>query len=148
MPRNTCETALLLMLRLRLGASPPQKKSTRSCSSSISGIMANHNTHLTPGFTLNILAPTPVNVAILQGLLGPCLWGVCIASTKCPPSKGTISPRVARGPLGPPSLLLGIRPSHKSTTRLLALCSLSLPVHLFMPRTCHVLSFRLCRLLC
>ena len=33
------------------GASPPQKKFSRQCSSSASGIMENHNTHLAPGFT-------------------------------------------------------------------------------------------------
>ena len=37
--------------RLWLGASPPQKKFMQSCSSSVSGIMENHNTHLIPGFT-------------------------------------------------------------------------------------------------
>ena len=52
--------------RLQLGASPPQKKFTQSCSSSISGIVVNHNTHLA-----HVLVPTPVNVAVLQGLLGP-----------------------------------------------------------------------------
>ena len=34
--------------RLRLGASPPWKKFTRLCSSSVSGIMVSHNTHLEP----------------------------------------------------------------------------------------------------
>ena len=37
--------------RLQPGASLPQKKLTRQCSSSISGIMENHSTHLAPGFT-------------------------------------------------------------------------------------------------
>ena len=57
--------------RLRPGSSLPQKKFMRQCSSSISGIMENHNTHLAPGFTLNDLAPAPANVAAFQGLLGP-----------------------------------------------------------------------------
>ena len=39
--------------RLQPGASPPQKKFARQCSSSTSGIMENHNTHLAPGFTPN-----------------------------------------------------------------------------------------------
>ena len=56
--------------RLQSGASLPQKKLTRSCSSSISGIMENRNTHLAPGFTLNDLAPAPANVAALWSLLG------------------------------------------------------------------------------
>ena len=51
--------------RLWLDASPPQKKFTRSCSSSISGIKANHNTHLAPGFTPNHLVLAPVNVVVL-----------------------------------------------------------------------------------
>ncbi|VFV35082.1 Hypothetical predicted protein [Lynx pardinus] len=58
-------------LRLWPGASPLQKQFARQCSSSISGIMENHNRHLAPGFTLNDLAPTPVNVAAFRGLLGP-----------------------------------------------------------------------------
>ena len=46
--------------------------------------MVNYNTHLAPGFTLNVLVPTPANVVVLQGLLGPLLWGGCTASIKCP----------------------------------------------------------------
>ena len=57
--------------RLRPGASTPQKKFARWCSSSVSGIMENHNTHLAPSFTFNDLAPAPANVAIFWGLLGP-----------------------------------------------------------------------------
>ena len=38
--------------------------------------MANHNTRLVPGFTLNFLVPTSANVAVLQGLLGPLSMGV------------------------------------------------------------------------
>ena len=53
------------------GAGPPQKKFARQSSSTISGIMENHNTLLTPGFTLNDLAPAPAHVAAFQGLLGP-----------------------------------------------------------------------------
>ena len=45
-----------------------------------------------------------------------CLWGGHTASTKCPPSRGTASLRVARRTLDS-ALLLGIRPSHQSTTR-------------------------------
>ena len=51
--------------RLQLGTSPSQKKFCDHCSSGISGIVADHSTHLTPGFTLKVLAPVPVNVAIL-----------------------------------------------------------------------------------
>ena len=61
--------------RLWPGASLPQKKFARQCSSSVSGIMENHNTHLAPGFTLNDLVPAPANVVVLLGPLGPCLWG-------------------------------------------------------------------------
>ena len=102
--------------RLRPGASPPQRKFTQSCSSSGLGIMENHNTRLAPGFVLNILVPAPANVVVLQGLLGPCLWGTHTASTRCPLSRGTASPHVAQRP--PDSTLpLGIHPSHQSTTR-------------------------------
>ena len=57
--------------RLQPGASPPQKKFARQCSSSVSGIMENHDTHLAPGFTLNDLVPAPANMVIFWGLLGP-----------------------------------------------------------------------------
>ena len=57
--------------RLRLCASLSPKKIVRQCSSSVSGIMENHSTHLTPGFTLNDLAPAAANVAAFWGLLGP-----------------------------------------------------------------------------
>ena len=58
-------------LRMEPGASPSQKKFAGQCSSSVSGMMENHNTHLTPGFTLHDLVPAPVNVASFRGLLGP-----------------------------------------------------------------------------
>ena len=44
-----------------------------------------------------------------------CLWGGHTASTKCPASRGTTSPRVAQGLLVPCCLLLGNRPSHQSS---------------------------------
>ena len=47
------------------------KKFVRQCSSSFSGIMENHRTHLAPGFTRSDLVPAPANVAVLWGLLGP-----------------------------------------------------------------------------
>ena len=57
--------------RLQPGASLPPKMFMRWCSSSFSGIMEDHNTHLAPGFTLNDIVPAPENVATLWGLLGP-----------------------------------------------------------------------------
>ena len=84
------------------GASLPQKKFVRYCSSSVSGIMENHNTHLAPGFALYDLVPASANVAVLWGLLGP---GCLSASTKCPSSSGTASPCVAQ------------EPPHQSTAR-------------------------------
>ena len=87
--------------RLRPGASPPQKKFSRQCSSSVSGIMEKHNTHLAPGFTLKTLFQH-------QRMWPPS--GVCwdrVASTvsaKCPSSRGTTFPRVAREPPGPHSV--------------------------------------------
>ena len=51
-------------------AGAPPQKIARQCSLSISGTMENRNIHLTPGFTLNNLAPALVNVAAFRGLLG------------------------------------------------------------------------------
>ena len=98
-PRNVWWTLLLTVPRDcgQVPACPP-KKFLRQCSSSTSGIMENHNTHLAPGLTPNDLVPAPVNVAILWGLLGP---GSLTASTKCPSSSGTTSSRVAREPPQP-----------------------------------------------
>ena len=78
--------------RLWPGASLPQKKFTRQCSSSASGIMENHNTHLAPVFTPSDLDPAAANVAILWGLLGPGGLKACI---KWPSSSGTVSASVA-----------------------------------------------------
>ena len=86
------DTAAAGAPRLRPGASTPQKKFARWCSSSVSGIMENHNTHLAPGFTLNDLVLAPANVVVLWGLLEP---GALTASTKRPSSSGAVSPRVA-----------------------------------------------------
>ena len=100
-------------LRLWPGASPPQKKFVRQCSSSTSGIMENHNTHLAPGFTLNDLVPAPANAAILWGLLGlGCLKPL-------PNVLAAVEPLFPVWPknLPDPTLFLGIRPSHQSTAR-------------------------------
>ena len=74
---------MLLLLPRDCGQVPalPQKKFTKQGSSSASGIMENHSTHLVPGFTPNDLGPTPANVAVLWGLLD---LGGLTASTKCP----------------------------------------------------------------
>ncbi|XP_042777269.1 uncharacterized protein LOC122209466 [Panthera leo] len=46
--------------RLRLGASPPQRRFTRSCRGSVGGIMQNHITHPAPGFAFPTrAAPVP-----------------------------------------------------------------------------------------
>ena len=57
--------------RLRPGAGPPQKKFASRCSSSVSGMVGNHNAYLAPGFTLEDLVPAPAKVAAFWGLLGP-----------------------------------------------------------------------------
>ena len=72
--------------------SPPQKKFTQLCNSSVSGIMENHNSHLAPGFPLNDLVPAPANVVVLWDLLGP---GGLTVSTKYSSGSGTPSPNVA-----------------------------------------------------
>ena len=51
----------------------PRKSSRDGGSSSVSGIMQNHGTHLAHGFTPNDLVPAPANVVVLPGPLGP-LW--------------------------------------------------------------------------
>ena len=100
-PRNTCGTMLLPMPRdCGQVSAPPQQKFTTQCSSSTSGIIENHSTHLAPGFTPKDFVPAPVNVAILWGLLGP---SGLTASTKCLSSSGTASPCVAREPPRPHS---------------------------------------------
>ena len=114
--------------RLQLSASPPQKKFTRSCSSNISGIMENHNTHLAPAFTPNDLVPALVDVVVLPGPLGPFPFG-----------GGMLSCTLPTHPPSPSSL-------HKQK-QLLALCGFSPLVHRSAPRTCLVLWFRLCKLL-
>ena len=58
-------------LSLWSGASLPPQKIMRQCSLSVSGTMENRSIHLAPGFTVNDLAPAPVNVAAFRGLLGP-----------------------------------------------------------------------------
>ena len=80
--------------KLQLDASPPRKKFTQLCSSSISGFMEYHNTHLAPGFTLNVLVPAPENVVVSGVHWDLCLLGDCTASTKCPSSSRTTSPHV------------------------------------------------------
>ena len=102
--------------RLRLGASPPQKKFLRWCRSSVSGIMENHNKHLAPGFTPNDLVLAPANVGVLLRLLGPFPGGGHAASIRCPPSRGTTSPHVAGRPPDF-TLLQGICSSYQSTSR-------------------------------
>ena len=99
--------------RLQLGASLPQKKFTISCSSSISGIMENRNTHLAPGFTLNDLVPSPVNVVVLWGLLDQ------VATQLLPNILPAVELLLPVWPenLPDPTLFLGIHPSHQSTAR-------------------------------
>ena len=99
--------------RLWLGASPPQKKFMQSCSSSVSGIIENKNTHLAPGFTLKDFVPASANVVFLWCLLG---LGGHTASTKCPSSSGTGSLCVAQG-IPEPHSAPEIQLSHQSTTR-------------------------------
>ncbi|XP_053066680.1 uncharacterized protein LOC113593370 [Acinonyx jubatus] len=56
--------------RLRLGASPPQKKFTRACSSGVSGILENHNSHLAPGFTRQRPCPSTSECGCSPGSAG------------------------------------------------------------------------------
>ena len=118
-PRNVRGTVLLqLMPRLRPGASPPQKKSTQSRGSSVSGVVANHNTHLAPGFTPNDLVPAPANVVVLRGPLTPLPVGAG-ATQPLPDVLPAGEPPLPMWPEDRPdfTLLLVTRPSHQSTAR-------------------------------
>ena len=85
--------------RLWPGASPPQKKFMKQCSSSVSGIMENHNACLASGFTHNDPGPAPANVVVLWGLLG--LGGHSLHQRSS--QQGNRLSHVARGPAGPHS---------------------------------------------
>ena len=99
--------------RLWPGASPPQKKFARYCSNSVSGIMEDQNTHLAPA--------SPLTTLFQHQRMWP-FSGVCwdqvasTVSTKCISTSGTTFPMCPEN-LQDPTLLLGIRPSHQSTTR-------------------------------
>ncbi|XP_077606459.1 uncharacterized protein LOC144220156 [Crocuta crocuta] len=122
-PRNLRETMLLLLLLLvlrdcGLGASRPQKEIPRTCNSSRSGFMENHNTHLAPSFPLNVLVPIPANVVVLQGPLGPvACWGAAQPLPNVLPA-GELPllmwPVDTSDPLSTPG---DSRPSHRSITR-------------------------------
>ena len=113
-PEHLLDPAVVGALRLQPGASLPPKIIARQCSLSISGTMENRNTHLTPGFTLNNLAPAPANVAAFQGLLGPggfnSLYQMSFQQCNC------FFP-VWPENLQDPTLFLGIGCSHQSTAR-------------------------------
>ena len=99
--------------RLRLGASPAQKKFTQPCSSSVSGIMGNHNTHLAPSFTLTTL---------FQHQRMWVFFGVCWDQVTTQLLPNVLTALELLLPMWPkdlpdPTLLLGIHPSHQNTAR-------------------------------
>ena len=112
-PGNARRTLLLRVPCDWPGASPSQKNCTRSCSSSISGIMENHNTHLAPGFTCNNLAPAPANVATCWNLLGPDGFNSLYQMSFQQWNHFPVWPEN----LLDPTLFLGICPSHQNTAR-------------------------------
>ena len=95
-----CCRCLADALRLQPGASPSQMFA-RQCSSSVSGIMENHNPHPAPA--------SPLTTLTQHQLTWPPS-GVCwdqvasTVSTKCPSSSGTTFPLVALEPPGPHSV--------------------------------------------
>ena len=97
--------------RLWLGASLPQKKFARWCSGSISGILANHNTH-------HQASPLTTLFQHQQLLFSGVCWGQ-VASQPLPNVLPAVEPLLPMRPenLPDPTLLLGIRPSHQSTSR-------------------------------
>ena len=86
-PRNVRETVLLPRPRDRDRVPARPRKFARRCSSSVSGIMANHNTRLAPGFTPRDRVPAPANVVFLWGLPR---WPHGLY--QMPSSRGTASP--------------------------------------------------------
>nr|XP_060460358.1 uncharacterized protein LOC132660398 [Panthera onca] len=90
-------------LRLQPDASPPQKKFSRQCSSSASGMMANRNTPLAPGSTPSDLVSSPSECGGSSGSPGalPLVAGSHTASTRCPPSRGTAAPVWPQDPQTP-----------------------------------------------
>ena len=102
--------------RLQPGASPPQKKFMRQCSSSFSGIMENHNTHLAPGFTLNDCHSTS-ECGRLPGSAGTRWLQQSLPNVL--PAVEPLFP-VWLENLPDPTLLLGIHPSHQSTASYLS----------------------------
>ena len=113
--RNACRTLLLPVPRDR-GQVParPRKCSQDSVAAASQGLwkIITHNLALV--FTLNDLAPVPVNVATFQGLLGlggfNSLYQMSFKQwnrfSLCGPEN-----------LPDPTLFLGIHPSHQSTAR-------------------------------
>ncbi|VFV26406.1 Hypothetical predicted protein [Lynx pardinus] len=110
--RNACGT-LLLPVPQDCGQVPAApEKFVRQCSSSISGIMENHNTHPAPGFTLKDLVPAPANVAVFWA-------GTRWLQQSLPNVLPAVEPLFPVWPenLLDPTLFLRILPSHQSTTR-------------------------------
>ncbi|XP_047735391.1 uncharacterized protein LOC125177129 isoform X3 [Prionailurus viverrinus] len=107
--------------RLRPGASLPQKSSGDNVAAAFQGLWA-------PGFTLNDLVPTPANVAVFRGLLGP--GGFNRLYQNVLPAMEPLLP-VWPKTLPDPILLLEIRPSPppQSTARYqLQSCRLCAPL--------------------
>ena len=107
-----CHHVMAEAQRLWTGAGLPQKKFMQLHGGRGSEILANHNTQLASDFTALWCLSQYQQTWLLSGVCWDlCLWGGCMASTKCPPSRGTASPCVAHEPLRPSCLLLGIHPS-------------------------------------
>ena len=73
--------------------------------------------HQAPGFPLNILVSAAVNVVVLWGLLGPLAMGRPHNLYQISSQQGNRLSLCGLRTHGLHSLLLGIRPSHQSTTR-------------------------------
>ncbi|XP_044905042.1 P-selectin isoform X12 [Felis catus] len=86
--------------RLQPGASPPQRKFAPLCSSGVSGIMENHNTHLALGSAPSDLVPAPANVAVLLGPPGSLPVRGPRRLYQVSSQRGNRLSRVARSPPG------------------------------------------------
>nr|XP_060470478.1 E3 ubiquitin-protein ligase parkin isoform X1 [Panthera onca] len=125
--------------RLRPEASPPQKKFARRCSSSVSGIVGNHNAYLAPGFTLEDLVPAAAKVAVFRGLLELGFNGLYQMSFQQWDRFYPCGPSTSRTPLRSWGFAL---PSRAPPGRELRSCSLCTPL-VYSLNGSETLSFRL-----
>ena len=129
-PKNAHATVLLQKPRdcIRVPACPRKSLHNR-VAAAVQGLwqITTHSWHQAL-LHARFLVPTPANMAVLLGPLETFSLASLHSIYQSLPSKRTASPHVARRPLRPCCLLLGIFPSHQTTARyqaaeFLTLCS-------------------------